>query len=295
MPIFLKPKTGISLVELVVAVALLSIVSLAAVQLLNMTEKTMIGSQTKLNQQLRSESISSYIYKDFARGELNDAVVSRTYTNSNMPEDLRGGSGVTLVSLFGNTNRFDGVDPRCALTEPANPSTGAFTMRADCMSRGGQTIVALMNDLIAKGIIVTTGLEGGIGRCSISQAITVDSVTGIATIKVDDANCLRSGANQAQGVAKGSQVLLPRFVAYDSDDPRTFHTSMIEPPDAASPSIGLEMPDSYRMNGGGVENAATFVDALSNNPQETVNLRLLCGIYRARGGGTNEICPSDHA
>ena len=112
MPIFLKPKTGISLVELVVAVALLSIVSLAAVQLLNMTEKTMIGSQTKLNQQLRSESISSYIYKDFARGELNDAVVSRTYTNSNMPEDLRGGSGVTLVSLFGNTNRFDGVDPR---------------------------------------------------------------------------------------------------------------------------------------------------------------------------------------
>ena len=50
MPIFSKPKTGISLVELVVAVALLSIVSLAAVQLLNMTEKTMIGSQTKLNQ-----------------------------------------------------------------------------------------------------------------------------------------------------------------------------------------------------------------------------------------------------
>ena len=49
MPILLKPKTGISLVELVVAVALLSIVSLAAVQLLN-TEKTMIGSQTKLNQ-----------------------------------------------------------------------------------------------------------------------------------------------------------------------------------------------------------------------------------------------------
>ena len=91
MPIFSKPKTGISLVELVVAVALLSIVSLAAVQLLNMTEKTMIGSQTKLNQQLRSESISSYIYKDFTRGELNDAVVSRTYTNSNMPEDLRGG------------------------------------------------------------------------------------------------------------------------------------------------------------------------------------------------------------
>ena len=235
MPISFRPKTGVSLVELVVAVALLSIVSLAAVQLLNMTEKTMIGSQSKLNQQLRSESISSFIYKDFARGVLNDAVVSKTYTNSDMPEDLRGGSGVTLVSLFGNANRVDGVDPRCALAEPANPSTGAFTMRADCMLRGGQTIVALMNDLISKGVILTTGLEGGIGRCSISQAITVDPVTSIATVKVDDPNCLRSGANQALGVAKGNQVLLPRFVAYDTENPRTFHTSMIEPPDGETP------------------------------------------------------------
>ena len=139
-------------------------------------------------------------------------------------------------------------------------------MRADCMSRGGQTIVALMNDLIAKGIILTTGLEGGIGRCSISQAITVDPVTGIATVKVDDANCLRSGANQAQGVAKDSQVLLPRFVAYDSDDPRTFHTSMIEPPDGESPGIGLEMPPKKILQGGGVRNAAAFVDALANDP-----------------------------
>ena len=52
-------RAGISLVELVVAVALLSLVSLAAVQLMNMTERTMIGSQTNLNQQLRSESIAS--------------------------------------------------------------------------------------------------------------------------------------------------------------------------------------------------------------------------------------------
>lgn len=57
-----KSRPGISLVELVVAVALLSVVSLAAIQLLNMTERTMFGSQTKLNDQLRSESIASYIY-----------------------------------------------------------------------------------------------------------------------------------------------------------------------------------------------------------------------------------------
>ena len=131
-------RLGISLVELVVAVALLSMVSLAAIQLMNMTERTMIGSQTKLNDQLRSEAIASYIYKDFARGNLNDSVVSRTYTNDDMPEDLRTGGDVTVVSLYGNANRFNGVDPRCPLHEPANPSTGTLTMPADCMSRGGQ-------------------------------------------------------------------------------------------------------------------------------------------------------------
>ena len=43
MPISCQPKPGVSLVELVVAVALLSIVSLAAIQLLNMTDSTWKG------------------------------------------------------------------------------------------------------------------------------------------------------------------------------------------------------------------------------------------------------------
>ena len=54
-----KSRPGVSLVELVVAVALLSVVSLAAIQRLNMSERTMIGSQSKLHDQLRSESIAS--------------------------------------------------------------------------------------------------------------------------------------------------------------------------------------------------------------------------------------------
>lgn len=132
-----RDKAGISLVELVVAVALLSLVSLAAVQLLNMTERTMVGSQANMNQQLRSESIASFIYKDFSRGELSDSVVSRTYTNASMPEDLQGGAGVTVVALYGKSTRFNGVDPLCALQQAADPAAGTFRMRADCMSRGG--------------------------------------------------------------------------------------------------------------------------------------------------------------
>ncbi len=86
-----KGRAGISLVELVVAVALLSLVSVAAIQLMNMTQKTMIEPQTKLDQQLRSEAIASYIYKDFARGELADDNVSRLYmlNTKNLPARTR--------------------------------------------------------------------------------------------------------------------------------------------------------------------------------------------------------------
>lgn len=92
-----KSKPGISLVELVVAVGLLSLVSVAAIQLLNMTETTLITSQAKLDEQQRSDAITSYVYKDFARGRLNDAVDSQVYQNSDMPDGRAAGSGRGLM------------------------------------------------------------------------------------------------------------------------------------------------------------------------------------------------------
>ena len=59
----------------------------------------------------------AYIYKDFAQGRLQDDVRSRVYANDNMSADLKAGAGVTVVSLFGKTSRYDGVDPRCPLVE----------------------------------------------------------------------------------------------------------------------------------------------------------------------------------
>ena len=265
---------GLSLVELVIAVALLGIISAAALQFLTMTESTMFGEQSRLTKQQRSEAVSAYIYKKFSVGQLADAPVERVYTDSDMPEDLRSGPGVTLVSMFGNSSRFTGVDPRCVLLADASLSAGTFQMQQNCMEQGGRSIVRQMNDLIAKGVVITTGLEEGVGRCSISRPIAIDASTGIATIKVDDPQCLAWGRDATRGVPSGKQVLLPRFVAYDTANPASFHTSLIEPPDIATAGIGLEMPDTYRMDGGGVSNAAAIVDALANDPVTDVFLEL---------------------
>ena len=265
---------GLSLVELVIAVALLGIISTAALQFLTMTETSIFGEQSRLTKQQKSEAVSAYIYKKFSTGQLSDNSVQRVYSDGDMPEDLRSGPGVTLVTLFGNSSRFNGVDPRCTLHADANLAAGTFQMRHNCMQRGGQSIVQQMNDLIAKGVVITTGLEEGVGRCSISRPITVDAVTGIATISVDDRKCLAWGGDPSRGVEAGKQVLVPRFVAYDTAKPDSFHTTLIEPPDIATAGIGLEMPDTVRMDGGGARNAAAFVDALANNPVTDVFLEL---------------------
>jgi hypothetical protein len=95
---------------MMVAVALLSIISIAALQLVRTTETDIVGSQVTLGNQQKSESVMAYIYKDFAQGRLQDDVRSRVYANDNMSADLKAGAGVTVVSLFGKTSRYDGCD-----------------------------------------------------------------------------------------------------------------------------------------------------------------------------------------
>ena len=187
--------SGVSLVEMLVAVALLSLVSIAALQLVRMTKNTMVGAEGTISQQQRSEAIAAYIYKDFALGNLRDDVRSQVYRNSDMPDDLRGGMGITVVSLFGQTSRMKGTGPRCPLTEATDPANAVFKLNTACIMPGGESIIVHINRLLENGIKITTGLEGGAGRCSISKPVEIDQLTGIATVTVDDPSCLASGAD----------------------------------------------------------------------------------------------------
>ena len=277
-----REHSGISLVELLIAVALLGMVSVAALQFIRLSESSLFGEQTQLTKQKRSEAISAHIYKKFASGTLAEPVAAGVYQDPDMPQDLRDSASMTLVALFGNSSRFDGVDPRCTLVSEANVTSGTFQIRHDCMMRAGQGIVQQMNGLISKGVGLTTGLEEGVGRCSISKPISIDLSSGIATVSVDDPGCLVYGLDMARGVPVGNQVLLPRFVAYDTAVPASFHTSMIEPPDVATAGIGLEMPDEYFVVGHGDLNVIGFVDALANNPQTDVFLELKTNVAMSR-------------
>ena len=119
--------SGMSLVELMVSVTLLALVSIAAIQLLDMTETTLLGEQSNLNAQRKSEAVAAFVYKDFIDGNLSESSTPQTYVNSAMQEDLKQGSGLAIATLFGNQTRYDGVNVRCALTADANLQAGTFS------------------------------------------------------------------------------------------------------------------------------------------------------------------------
>ena len=128
----------------------------------------------------KSEAVAAFVYKDFIEGNLSESSTPQTYVNSAMQEDLKQGSGLAIATLFGNQTRYDGVNVRCALTADANLQAGTFSFRPDCLTIEGIPIAKKMNDLMAKGVVLTTGLEDGVGRCSISEAIVYDLGEGRA-------------------------------------------------------------------------------------------------------------------
>ena len=202
---------GMSLVELLVSVTLLAMVSIAAIQLLDMTETTLLGEQSNMSAQRKSEAVAAFVYKDFIDGTLSESSTPRSYTNPAMQEDLQQGSSLEIATLFGNQPRYDGVNARCALTSDASLQTGTFAFRPDCLTIEGIPIAKKMNDLMAKGVVLTTGLEDGVGRCSISEPIVYDLGEGRATVKVDDPACLSGSYKRCSGRPSGPFSALCRL------------------------------------------------------------------------------------
>ena len=195
--------SGMSLVELMVSVTLLALVSIAAIQLLDMTETTLLGEQSNLNAQRKSEAVAAFVYKDFIDGNLSESSTPQTYVNSAMQEDLKQGSGLAIATLFGNQTRYDGVNVRCALTADANLQAGTFSFRPDCLTIEGIPIVKKMNDLIAKAWFSLRVLRMEWADVRSARRSPTILVKGRATVKIDDPACLKWGADPTKVFLQG--------------------------------------------------------------------------------------------
>ena len=266
--------SGMSLVEILVAVALLAVISTSVLQFLTVTETTLFDERKKQTTHQRNAAIGEFIHADFQLNTLSDNASSMDYSNAAMPSDLQAGGAIKLVPVFGNTDRFDRLAPKCALLADADIGNRTFTFRQDCHTQNGATIVAIMNDLIAKGVRVILSLDTSGARCVVSRPIVVPTNSFIATATVDDVNCLYQSSGSSQPVSQGAHILFPRFVAYSHSNPADFHLSFIEA--AGQPAGGalLQMPEIRAVFASPQSNAITFVDADADMSDAMVHLNL---------------------
>jgi prepilin-type N-terminal cleavage/methylation domain-containing protein len=85
--------SGMSLVELLVAVVLLGMISVAALQFIQVNEQSMFGEQTQLTNQQQNEAIAAHIYKKFSSRTLAEPIGPQVYSEE-LPQDLQDGAGL---------------------------------------------------------------------------------------------------------------------------------------------------------------------------------------------------------
>jgi len=80
----------------------------------------------------------------------------------------------------------------------------------------------------------------------LSDPLNISSRSSYVRVFVDDPSCLALGSNPSQSIESGKQIIFPRYIAYNKDNPRSFYTSMIEPIDKSAPGLTIEMPPLFK-------------------------------------------------
>jgi len=281
-----KPKhhyqrEGLSLVELMIAMTLLALISVAGLKIMQLSESSFSQGRTQLNIQQKNQAITAFINDDFKNQALANTERPVTYDNAAMPADLRGDHKLDLATIFGNGSRFSFTSPKCVLLADAKPKERSFTFAPDCHVVGRQIIARLINIPLRAGAKIAFAIDGAGARCTASTPIENPGVGRAATLLVDDPNCLRLANDATKAVPKGSHILFPRFVAYEQTNPGRYFTSFFENSDKVSDGIELNMPDYLEMTGDLI-NPIMPIDLRTIDPNAAVDVELNVNVPLAR-------------
>lgn len=281
-----KPKhhcqrEGLSIVELMIAMTLLALISVAGLKIMQLSESSFSQGRTQLNIQQKNQAITAFINDDFKNQALANTERPVTYDNAAMPADLRGDHKLDLATIFGNGSRFSFTSPKCVLLADAKPKERSFTFAPDCHVVGRQIIARLINIPLRAGAKIAFAIDGAVARCTASTPIENPGVGRAATLLVDDPNCLRLANDATKAVPKGSHILFPRFVAYEQTNPGRYFTSFFENSDKVSDGIELNMPDYLEMTGDLI-NPIMPIDLRTIDPNAAVDVELNVNVPLAR-------------
>jgi hypothetical protein len=138
------------------------------------------------------------------------------------------------------------------------------------------TIAQRVNQILALGAKIVFTIEGTSTRCSISRPLEGTDIGDMAVAHVDDSLCFRMANNPQNVPQTGDHIMLPRFVVYNSVDPASFHTSLIENTSASAAGQNIDALDRIKMRGD-EENFISSIDLLTRDPAARQD-RSYCGL-----------------
>jgi len=272
----LRPKPALSLVELLLALTVLALISTAGMQIFQSTQQSFVEGRTSLVKTKRNEAIAAFIYGDFINDTLPSSDEARLYINNAMPADLQAAEKLAVATVFGTASRFQFTTPKCGLSHDADPDIGWVRFPADCYSFAQTTIAERINQVLRLGVKVSFAIEGNNTRCTISQPLQNTGAGEIASAYVEDHQCLRM-ANDPQNVpVRGSHILLPRFVVYNSVEPASFYTSFVEHVGDNNIGITINLPNQLKI-AADVESIISSINLHARDPNATIGVTLTLG------------------
>ena len=248
-------QKGVSTVELLVAMTVLSTVAIGVFGLLSNTESTLLKSRSNLTNQQSEEALGAYLYEEFITYDetvpgsgLTDFKEQVTFSRADFPNTT-----LRYRSLMGYQTRYADASPtaKCRLTSATNEIIGTVSFRSDCVTipegaADNQTIAQVMNQLLKNDVPISFGVENVGSLCTVTQAMNDNNTSHgkIATLTVDDPNCLDSASVNPGQPAKDAEIIFPRFVVYSSTDVNRYNTSLIDRPTGKTIGIDLTGPES---------------------------------------------------
>ena len=128
----LYQREKLSLVELLKAMTLLALVSMAGLKIMQLSESSFSKGRTQLSIQQKNQAITAFINDDFKNQLLAEQTTVATYETMAMPADFRGNHILNLATIFDNGFQFAFAAPKCLLVNEAEPTLGYFNFAADC-------------------------------------------------------------------------------------------------------------------------------------------------------------------
>ena len=233
---------GMSIIEVLIALTLVTIAAVGTFQLVSTIDKNFINARSDLNEISEEAALGSIAYDAFIEDNLS--------ANSNFTStDIAELSDVELVvsELMGSSSRVSGNLASCRLANPADLPNAQIAFNSDCvMTSDNQTIAQALNNITQQGNAVTFTLDGSGGLCSVSEQIDNSSVGQIASLTVDDGACLSGVGGIAAPIE--SEIFFPRYFVSSANQASPYSTSYFDDPTEPITNLAIIAPQTVQVD-----------------------------------------------